>query len=110
MDPHADVTDEVRVAVRDFEVVHGPARRLRGDAFDVERRTVRGEHFLPAIELRCRQFAGEIDNFGELEAREAPGLTPRIMRARAGAGGAIFKFTLGAGTLTIKKAGASKNN
>jgi len=52
---------------------------------------------------------GKIENdYGELEAREAPGLTPTIMRARAGAGGAFFKFTVGAGTLVIKKAGVSE--
>jgi len=48
------------------------------------------------------------DNFGELQARQAPGLTPNVMRARAGAGGAFFKFTVGAGTLVIKKADANE--
>jgi len=48
------------------------------------------------------------DRFGELAARQAPGLSPTVMRARAGAGGAYFKFTVGAGTLVIKKPGANE--
>ncbi len=48
------------------------------------------------------------DDYGELESREKPGLTPTVMRARAGAGGAFFKFTVGAGILVIKKAGADE--
>ncbi len=43
------------------------------------------------------------DSFGELESREKPGLTERTIRARAGAGGAFFKFTVGVGTITFRK-------
>ena len=51
--------------------------------------------------------AGTIeDRYGALVSREKPGITPTLMRARAGAGGSFFKFTVAAGTLTIKKAGA----
>ncbi|HLE62481.1 MAG TPA: hypothetical protein VI750_05040 [Pyrinomonadaceae bacterium] len=46
------------------------------------------------------------DAYGGLESREKPGITETIMRARAGVGGAFFKFTVGAGTLLIKKPGA----
>src|SRR5262249_31313823 len=42
------------------------------------------------------------DTFGAFTAREKPGITPTVVRARAGAGGAFFKFTVGAGTLSIK--------
>jgi hypothetical protein len=53
--------------------------------------------------------AGKIeDRYGALVSREKPGMTPTVMRARAGSGGAFFKFTVGAGTLTIKKAGAGE--
>ena len=41
--------------------------------------------------------------FPGLEAREKPGITERSIRARAGAGGATLKFTVGAGTIYIKK-------
>jgi hypothetical protein len=43
------------------------------------------------------------DLYGALVSREKPGITPMVMRARAGAGGAFFKFTVGAGTMTIRK-------
>ncbi len=41
--------------------------------------------------------------FSALEIREKPGITERIVRARAGAGGAFFKLTVGDGTIWIKK-------
>ena len=60
-------------------------------------------------------FSGDIDadilrtgkivnTFEGLASREKPGLTERIVRARAGAGGASFKFTVGDGTVNIRKA------
>ncbi|MGH8499815.1 MAG: hypothetical protein ACRERV_13575 [Methylococcales bacterium] len=52
---------------------------------------------------------GQIQNsFVELQARERPGITDRIMKARAGAGGAFFKFIVGDGVISIKKAGMSE--
>ena len=48
---------------------------------------------------------GKIVNTHEgLTAREKPGITERTVRARAGAGGAFFKFTVGDGTVNIRKA------
>lgn len=48
--------------------------------------------------------SGQItDSYGGLEPREKPGITPQKMMARAGAGGAFFKFTVGDGTINIKK-------
>ncbi len=60
-------------------------------------------------------FSGDIDadilrtgkivnSFEGLQAREKPGITERTLRGRAGAGGAFFKFTVGDGTLNIRKA------
>ncbi|HEY0003854.1 MAG TPA: hypothetical protein VGB17_03505 [Pyrinomonadaceae bacterium] len=47
---------------------------------------------------------GQIENeASSLEPRERPGLTKRSIRARAGAGGATFSFTVGDGKLTIKQ-------
>jgi hypothetical protein len=46
-----------------------------------------------------------VDNFGGLVSRMKPGITERVVRARAGSGGAFFKFTLGDGTLTFLKSG-----
>jgi hypothetical protein len=62
-------------------------------------------------------FSGDIDaevlrtgkivnTYEGLESREKPGLTERTVRARAGAGGPFFKFTVGDGTVNIRKAGA----
>jgi hypothetical protein len=47
---------------------------------------------------------GQISHmFSALESRQRPGITDRVVRARAGAGGAFFKFTVGDGTIRIKK-------
>jgi hypothetical protein len=62
-------------------------------------------------------FSGDIDadilrtgkivnTYEGLESREKPGLTERIVRARAGSGGAYFKFTVGDGTVNIRKGGS----
>ena len=52
--------------------------------------------------LRSGQIVNSYDG---LEVREKPGITPRIMKARAGAGGTWFRFTVGEGTINIKKQG-----
>jgi hypothetical protein len=62
-------------------------------------------------------FSGDIDadvlrtgkivtNYDALESRQKPGITERIVRARAGAGGAYFKFTVGDGVVNIKRSGS----
>ena len=43
------------------------------------------------------------DTYGGLASRERPGITPTMMRARAGAGGPFFKFAVGVGTVSIRK-------
>ena len=86
-----------------------PVRSWRGGGADV--RLAGGEL---AIELPAG-FNGDIDaeilrigrienSFAELQSRERPGITERVVRARAGAGGAFFKFTVGDGVISIKKA------
>jgi hypothetical protein len=60
-------------------------------------------------------FSGDIDaeilrtgkivnTYEGLASREKPGITERTVRARAGAGGAFFRFTVGDGTVNIRKA------
>lgn len=60
-------------------------------------------------------FSGDIDadilrtgkivnTYDGLSTREKPGLTERTVRARAGAGGAYFKLTVGDGTVNIRRA------
>jgi hypothetical protein len=47
---------------------------------------------------------GKIENsYPELESRERPGLGEKIVRGRAGAGGAFLKFTVGDGLIRIMK-------
>jgi hypothetical protein len=49
---------------------------------------------------------GQIVNTHEgIVAREKPGIQQQTMRARAGVGGPFFKFTVGEGTVNIRKAG-----
>lgn len=48
--------------------------------------------------------SGQItDSYGGLEPREKAGITPQKIRARVGAGGASFSFTVGDGGIYIKK-------
>ncbi|HEX9423375.1 MAG TPA: hypothetical protein VF899_09040 [Pyrinomonadaceae bacterium] len=48
--------------------------------------------------------SGQItDSYGGLEPREKPGITPQVMKARAGAGGAFFQLTVGDGAIYVKK-------
>ena len=48
---------------------------------------------------------GQIDDsYGGLEAREKPGLTPRVVKGRSGVGGALLKLTVADGRINIKKA------
>ncbi|HEX6650115.1 MAG TPA: hypothetical protein VF075_11255 [Pyrinomonadaceae bacterium] len=49
---------------------------------------------------------GKIVNAYEgLASREKPGITERTVRARVGSGGPFFKFTVGDGTVNIRKSG-----
>jgi hypothetical protein len=60
-------------------------------------------------------FSGDIDadilrtgkivnTYDALQSREKPGITERTVRARAGAGGPFFKFTVGDGVVNIRQA------
>jgi hypothetical protein len=88
-----------------------PVRSWRGVGADV--RIAAGEISLelPAVfdgDLNAEILrAGRItDLYGGLEPREKPGLTPQKMRARSGAGGAVFQFTVSDGMIYIKKQAA----
>jgi hypothetical protein len=58
---------------------------------------------LDAEILRTGQI---VDSYGGLAPRETFGLTPQRMKARAGAGGASIRLTVGDGTINIKKQSA----
>ena len=86
-----------------------PARSWRGSGADI--RIASG-----TINVDLQPgFSGDIDadvlrtgtivnTFEGLASREKPGITERTVRARAGAGGPYFKFTVGDGTVNIRKA------
>ncbi len=85
-----------------------PVRSWRGAGADV--RVAAGKMM---VEL-APGFSGDIDaeilrsgaienSFEPLESRERPGITSSMIKARAGAGGAFFRFTMGDGTIVLKK-------
>jgi hypothetical protein len=85
-----------------------PVRSWRGVGGDI--RIAAGEISveLPAVfdgDLNAEILrSGKItDLYGGLAPREKPGLTPQSMKARSGAGGAVFQFTVGDGMIYIKK-------
>ena len=53
---------------------------------------------------KCCAPAKIVNTYDGLVSREKPGITERTVRARAGAGGAYFKFTVGDGTVNIRRA------
>ncbi len=48
-----------------------------------------------------------VNSYEGLETREKPGITERTVRGRSGVGGPFFRFTVGDGIITLKKAGSS---
>lgn len=86
-----------------------PVRSWRGGGADI--RLAAGDLTLelPAgfngdIDADILRSGKIVNSYEDLQARQKPGLTDQIVRARAGAGGPFFKFTVGAGTLYITKA------
>ena len=86
-----------------------PARSWRGNGADIRIASGTINVDLPA------GFSGDIDadvlrtgkivsTYEGLASREKPGITERTVRARAGAGGPFFRFTVGDGTVNIRKA------
>jgi hypothetical protein len=85
-----------------------PARSWRGTGADVRVAAGDVNVELPAgfngdIDADILRIGQITDTFSELATREKPGITDRVIRARAGAGGAFFKFTVGDGTIRIRK-------
>jgi hypothetical protein len=87
-----------------------PVRSWRGGGADVQVAAGDLTLELPAgfngdIDADILRSGKIVNTYEGLESRERPGLTQQKFRARAGAGGASFKLTVGDGTLYIKKAG-----
>src|SRR5690349_7070837 len=85
-----------------------PARSWRGSGADIRVATGSLNVELPAgfsgdIDAEILRTGKIVNTYEGLDAREKPGITERTVRARAGAGGAFFKFTVGDGTVNIKR-------
>ena len=88
-----------------------PARSWRGSGADV--RIASGTinvdlqpGFSGDIDAEVLRTGKIVNSYEGLTAREKPGITERTVRARAGAGGAYFKFTVGDGTVNIRRGGS----
>lgn len=86
-----------------------PTRSWRGGGADV--RIASGTinvdlqpGFSADIDAEVLRTGKIINTYDGLTSREKPGLTERTVRARAGAGGPFFKFTVGDGTVNIRRA------
>ena len=87
-----------------------PSRSWRGSGADIRIASGTINVELPAgfsgdIDAEVLRTGKIVNTYEGLESRAKPGLTERTVRARAGAGGAFFKFTVGDGTVNIRRAG-----
>lgn len=86
-----------------------PARSWRGGGADlrIASGTINVElqpGFSGDIDAEVLRTGQIVNTYEGLASREKPGITERTVRARAGAGGAYFKFTVGDGTVNIRRA------
>ena len=89
-----------------------PSRSWRRGGVDI--RVAAGEITLELPAGFSADLDGEVIHSGQinysyagLEQREKPGLTPRRMKGRAGAGGAFINLTVGIGNINISKTAVS---
>lgn len=88
-----------------------PTRSWRGSGADlrIASGTINVElppGFSGDIDAEVLRTGKIVNSYEGLASREKPGITERAVRARAGAGGPHFKFTVGDGTVNIRKAGS----
>ncbi len=87
-----------------------PSRSWRGSGADIRIASGTINVDLPAgfsgdIDAEVLRTGKIVSTYDGLVSREKPGITERIVRARTGAGGPYFKFTVGDGTVNIRKGG-----
>lgn len=85
-----------------------PSRSWRGSGADVRIASGTINVDLPAgfsgdIDVDVLRNGKIVNTYEALQSREKPGITERTVRARAGAGGPSFKFTVGDGVVNIRK-------
>ena len=100
------VSTTVTAGVITFNV---PVRSWRGGGADIRiaSGTINVElppGFSGDIDAEVLRTGKIVNTYEGLVAREKPGITERTVRGRAGAGGAYLKFTVGDGTVNIKRA------
>ena len=88
-----------------------PARSWRGSGADIRIASGTINVDLPPgfsgdIDAEVLRTGKIVNTYEGLASREKPGITERTVRARAGAGGPFFKFTVGDGTVNIRRGGA----
>lgn len=86
-----------------------PARSWRGGGADlrIASGTINVDlqpGFSGDIDAEVLRTGKIVNTYEGLASREKPGITERTVRARAGVGGAYFKFTVGDGTVNIRRA------
>jgi hypothetical protein len=87
-----------------------PVRSWRGGGADIRIAAGVLNVDLPAgfngdIDAEILRTGKIVNAYEGLAAREKPGITERTVRARAGMGGAFFKFTVGDGVVNIRRSG-----
>lgn len=87
-----------------------PSRSWRGSGADIRIASGTINVDLPPgfsgdIDAEVLRTGKIVNTYESLASREKPGITERTVRARAGAGGPYFKFTVGDGTVNIRKGG-----
>ena len=102
------VTTTVTAGVINFSI---PARSWRGSGADI--RIASGTinvdlapGFSGDIDAEVLRTGKIVNTYDGLASREKPGITERTVRARAGAGGPFFKFTVGDGVVNIRRGGS----
>ena len=86
-----------------------PSRSWRGGGADLRIASGTINVDLPAgfsgdIDAEILRTGKIVNTYEGLAAREKPGITERTVRGRAGFGGPFFKFTVGDGTVNIRRA------
>src|SRR5215467_1367544 len=86
-----------------------PARSWRGSGADLRIAAGTINVDLPPgfsgdIDAEVLRTGKIVNAYDALQSREKPGITERTVRARAGAGGPFFKFTVGDGVVNIRQA------
>ena len=87
-----------------------PSRSWRGSGADIRIASGTINVDLPPgfsgdIDAEVLRTGKIVNTYEGLVSREKPGITERVVRARTGAGGPYFKFTVGDGTVNIRKGG-----